>query len=830
MFCGVNRRGRIGIRQLVSLIVGSIIFFASFVVSLSLGIAPAYATGNLLSNAGFESALVNSECTTETSYSYDNWTTYGDSCPTLATSPVHSGSYSGHVHTLADSSGGYFYQDVPESGSGSLPEDTSFTFSAWVYPVTNSEQLEVGFDWDRTYGDDVGDADIFVSPTSTEFTSWGSEGTAPPLTYDTWSELTLVVNASGETYLLVDGNMVGKVATGSMSSYSDATVFVGQTDGTNPVADEFYYDDISLEVGTSNPSVPDVPASAVGVGTGQSSSTSDGDGSADNGSAGVARHNTTCVRADPVNCASGDFTETETDGSVPGRGPELDLTRSYNSLEASTEGMFGYGWSSSYEMSLVTNEDESVTITAGDGSQVTAEPSDDTYVMPSWSDSTLTANEGGTWTYLRDQTETYTFSSSGQLTEISDPNGYEETLSYTSGKLTTVTDASGRTLTFEYGENGLVSEVTDPAGQHTTYGYDDSDELTSVTDPMERVTSFTYGDSGDHLLLTIKYPNDQSGGPDAGDHLTNTYNDSDQVLTQTDPQGLETTFSYSGDNFSSSGGATTITDPHGNVEVEYYIGGTLVADTKGHGTSSSQTWTYSYDASTLGETSITDPNGNTTTSTYDEYGNLLTSTDALGNTTTYTYNSLNEPLTVTDPMGIETEYTYDDDGNMLTKTVIGSGESLPEDETTYSYGDDHLGDVTSVTDPDSDVTDYTYDSYGDVVSETTNPGSSTISYVQSGATNTDDGSIDSGSSADILPDDPTPGDALVALIYTFSGNDDDVTAVTGMGGSWHRGATMTNDDANDESGDRGLVCARCRRRVQVADRERRVGRLAGMGS
>jgi len=397
------------------------------------------------------------------------------------------------------------------------------------------------------------------------------------------------------------------------------------------------------------------PLEAVGVGTGSSAQSG---ADLDKSDAGVTRYNPTCTNGDPVNCASGDFIESTTDVSVPGRGPELNLTRTYNSLEASTEGIFGYGWTSSYDMNLVVNEDDSVTITAGDGSQVTAEPGDDdTYVMPSWSESTLTQNEDGTWTYVRDQTETYTFNSSGQLTAISDLNGYTETLSYTSGELTTVTDASGRTLTFSYGDNGLVSSVTAPNDESTTYAYDDSGDLTSVTDPMGRVTSYTYDDSGDHLLLTVTDPNGQSGGPDAGDVLTNTYNDSGQVLSQTDPDGLETTYSYSGDNFSASGGTTTITDPEGNVEVEDYVNGELVSDTKGYGTSDAETWTYLYYSTSLGVTSETDPNGDTTTSNYDSDGNLLSTTDALGNTTTYTYNSFDEPLTITDPMGIETTYT-----------------------------------------------------------------------------------------------------------------------------------------------------------------------------
>jgi Domain of unknown function (DUF6531) len=80
---------------------------------------------------------------------------------------------------------------------------------------------------------------------------------------------------------------------------------------------------------------------------------------------------TTCTSGKrPVNCASGDFWHTFTDVSVPGPGPALDLTRTYNSLSASTLGIFGYGWTSSYSSSLVVNTDSSVTITEDDGSQV----------------------------------------------------------------------------------------------------------------------------------------------------------------------------------------------------------------------------------------------------------------------------------------------------------------------------------------------------------------------------------------------------------------------------------------------------------------------------
>ncbi len=248
----------------------------------------------------------------------------------------------------------------------------------------------------------------------------------------------------------------------------------------------------------------------------------------------VVKSGTSCSHGKyPVNCASGDFWHTFTDASIPGYGPGLDLTRTYNSLEASTEGIFGYGWTSSYESHLTVNGDGSITITEADGSQVTAEPNGSSgFNVPSWADSTLTSS-GGNYTFVRQGTETYSFNSSGLLTALTDTNGYSTTLTHMSGKLTTVTNSAGRTLTLAYGSNGLVSSVTDPMSRVRAYAYDSSGDLTSVTDPLSRVTSFTYNTTS-HLLLTMTFPNGQSGGPDAGDSVTNTYNSSGQVVTQTD--------------------------------------------------------------------------------------------------------------------------------------------------------------------------------------------------------------------------------------------------------------------------------------------------------
>ncbi len=154
----------------------------------------------------------------------------------------------------------------------------------------------------------------------------------------------------------------------------------------------------------------------------------------------AAVHSPSCQHSitptDPVDCASGDFYHTFTDASIPGYGPALDLTRTYNSLNASTEGIFGYGWTSSYESHLTFNEDGSITVTEADGSQVTATADGSTFTVPSWADSTLVEDEDGSYTFVRQGTETFTYNSSGQLTSIADSDGATTTLAYSSGSCT----------------------------------------------------------------------------------------------------------------------------------------------------------------------------------------------------------------------------------------------------------------------------------------------------------------------------------------------------------------------------------------------------------
>jgi trimeric autotransporter adhesin len=68
------------------------------------------------------------------------------------------------------------------------------------------------------------------------------------------------------------------------------------------------------------------------------------------------------MAADPVDTENGDFTQSDTDFSIPTFGPGLDFTRTYDAdlaeqqTQAGTPGPLGYGWTDDWASSLATNQ------------------------------------------------------------------------------------------------------------------------------------------------------------------------------------------------------------------------------------------------------------------------------------------------------------------------------------------------------------------------------------------------------------------------------------------------------------------------------------------
>ncbi|MFB7609975.1 LamG-like jellyroll fold domain-containing protein [Streptomyces gardneri] len=195
---------------------------------------------------------------------------------------------------------------------------------------------------------------------------------------------------------------------------------------------------------------------------------------------------------------AGNYATAATDAAVPSAGPELAVTRTYNSQDPRTANAFGAGWATRWDMRAVAEPDGSVVITLDSGSQVRfGKNSDGTYSAPSGSVGVLTVVTGGGWT-LRDAAATvHTFDATGRLTKVKDGHGREQLLTYTSGKLTKATDAlSKRALTFTWSGAHVASVSTDAVGPIApalkwSYTYT-GDQLTKVCPPDSATACSTY--------------------------------------------------------------------------------------------------------------------------------------------------------------------------------------------------------------------------------------------------------------------------------------------------------------------------------------------------
>ncbi|OZV81609.1 hypothetical protein CA850_10595 [Micromonospora echinospora] len=207
---------------------------------------------------------------------------------------------------------------------------------------------------------------------------------------------------------------------------------------------------------------------------------------------------------------TGNFTTTAIDAAVATVGPELNLVRTYNSLDPRSTAVFGTGWSTRYDMLLTPDNDGSgnVVIRYPDGQEVRfGRNPDGTYAAPSGRVAKLTV-DAVNWKLLDRSNTTYTFSLAGRLTKITDGMFRSLVLTYDfmTGKLAKVqvsnsqTNTAGRSLRFTWTGEHVTTVSTDPvdgAALTWTYTYD-GDLLTKVCGPGGTAcTSYDYA-AGNH--------------------------------------------------------------------------------------------------------------------------------------------------------------------------------------------------------------------------------------------------------------------------------------------------------------------------------------------
>ena len=163
----------------------------------------------------------------------------------------------------------------------------------------------------------------------------------------------------------------------------------------------------------------------------------------------------------PVNIATGNKYQEETD-IAPGSTPmALEFARHYNS-RSTVSRYIGYGWSHTYDRYL-SFPDGKILSHREDGRVIYF--SADTLEAESGAREKLVHNENGTYTLKTINRVDELYDSNGNLLSITDLNGNTVSLTYQDGHPVTVTDPFGRTLTFSYNPSGKIESITDPAGK-----------------------------------------------------------------------------------------------------------------------------------------------------------------------------------------------------------------------------------------------------------------------------------------------------------------------------------------------------------------------------
>ena len=396
-------------------------------------------------------------------------------------------------------------------------------------------------------------------------------------------------------------------------------------------------------------------------------------------------------------------------------------------------GIFGLGWTTSWQASLNTDASGNVTIDAGGSLADFIQMPNGTYADTDGEYGTLTSS-GGVFTFTASTGTQYVFLGNGDLNYVQDTDGNRITLGYNAaGQITSLTYANPNDpaepteqLILSYNGEGFVSSVADGTGDTWAYTHDAAGHLLSVTAPGNRTTSYSYdtgtnSETANALLSTTNPDGSQQNftyDPTTG-RLTGTSESNVAQPTQlfnaisyAYPDEAEVVAADAGNNqttiwFNDLGSPARVQDPLGNLSTYLYDNnGNLVNYTDAAGGS----YQYSYDRNGNVTQSV-NPLGQTAQMTYGSLSNLTSLTDADGNTTQYTYDSAGNQLSIAYPDGTTESFQYDPLGNMID-TIEQNG-----DPVTQQYNSQGLPTLETFADGTSQA--FTYDGHGNMLTAKT---------------------------------------------------------------------------------------------------------------
>ena len=445
---------------------------------------------------------------------------------------------------------------------------------------------------------------------------------------------------------------------------------------------------------------------------------------------------------DPVNVATGNFIEEETDMAFSGVVSACTVTRMYNSVavfgQHAVSGVFGAGWSSNIESRVQLNAENAVW-TMPEGREVTFDRmirEDDTHgyarapreawwleELPltqlmgeegSFADPSLryilhaTSYEASSLLRISDNSGTqYIFSLTGVYLGMSAGAGTAVAyLRDEEGRVGAIVHQRGARINVEYTEGGLVGAIHSSRGQSVRYEY--------VTLEGRSHLCAVHGDAG-----TRRYEHDATGlihrvvASTGTVEVTNYYDPTGRITEQDTEYGRRVRYRYL------PNGITDISNEdasYTNLWVnDQYARLTAIVDAEGGRTS------YAYD-DFGNRVSVVDRDGSRTTRYSDERGRIIREVTDEGAETLFAYDEYDRVVSVamsaieTDPrarraarLARRARLEAEAQGRALDETVSGQESAQspavsPMTTVTYEYSNDFERNPSSMTDGNGHVT------------------------------------------------------------------------------------------------------------------------------
>ena len=445
---------------------------------------------------------------------------------------------------------------------------------------------------------------------------------------------------------------------------------------------------------------------------------------------------------DPVNVATGNFIEEETDMVFSGVVSACTVSRMYNSVavfgQHAVSGVFGAGWSANIESRVQLNVENAVW-TMADGREVTfdrmiredgthgyARAPREAWWLEELPLTQLMGEEGS----IADPSLRYILHATGydasSLLRISDNSGTQHIYSLTGvylgmsagagtavaylrdeeGRVGAIVHQRGARIDVEYTEGGLVGAIHSSRGQSVRYEYVTLDGRTHLC--------AVHGDAG-----TRRYEHDAAGlihrvvASTGTVEVTNYYDPTGRITEQDTEYGRRVRYRYL------PNGITDISNEdasYTNLWVnDQYARLTAIVDAEGGRTS------YAYD-DFGNRVSVVDRDGSRTTRYSDERGRIIREVTDEGAETLYSYDEQDRVVSVavsaieTDPrarraarLARRARLEAEAQGNTLDEATSGQESAQspavsPMTTVTYEYANDFERNPSSMTDGNGHVT------------------------------------------------------------------------------------------------------------------------------